>query len=126
MDDELFSAIRSSSIWAAKWTRLLRQRMQRMRRKHSYGAGSRYCTTSWYGALRSAMCNRNYHGDTVDYRVKRCEMQQSIRRFDRRTREELMDDLSNVPLGSERRRVLTLELGSHSALLSEHSASNTP
>ncbi|XP_065184753.1 uncharacterized protein LOC135815389 [Sycon ciliatum] len=71
--------------------------MQRMRRKHSYGAGSRYCTTSWYGALRSAMCNRNYHGDTVDYRVKRCEMQQSIRRFDRRTREELMDDLSSVP-----------------------------
>ena len=35
----------------------------------------------------------------------------SIRRFDRRTREELMDDLSNVPLGSERRRVLTLGLG---------------
>ncbi|XP_065196653.1 uncharacterized protein LOC135828143 isoform X1 [Sycon ciliatum] len=34
-----------------------------------------------------------------------------IRRFDRRTREELMDDLSNVPLGSERRRVLTLGLG---------------
>ncbi|XP_065186496.1 uncharacterized protein LOC135817273 isoform X3 [Sycon ciliatum] len=58
--------------------------MQRMRRKHSYGAGSRYCTTSWYGALRSAMCNRNYHGDTADHRVKRCEMQQSIRRFDRR------------------------------------------
>ncbi|XP_065188575.1 uncharacterized protein LOC135819317 isoform X3 [Sycon ciliatum] len=85
--------------------------MQRMRRKHSYGAGSRYCTTSWYGALRSAMCNRNYHGDTVDYRVKRCEMQQSIRRFDRRTREELMDDLSSVPLGSEQRRVLTLGLG---------------
>ncbi|XP_065179102.1 uncharacterized protein LOC135828343 isoform X2 [Sycon ciliatum] len=115
--------------------------MQRMRRKHSYGAGSRYCTTSWYGALRSAMCNRNYHGDTVDYRVKRCEMQQSIRRFDRRTREELMDDLSSVPLGSEQRRVLTLGLGclrgchfshqrrlvrrSHSALLSEHAASNT-
>ncbi|XP_065192967.1 uncharacterized protein LOC135824005 [Sycon ciliatum] len=99
--------------------------MQRMRRKHSYGAGSRYCATSWYGALRSAMCNRNYHGDTVDYRVKRCEMQQSIRRFDRRTREELMDDLSSVPLGSEQRRVLTLGLGSHSALLSEHSASNT-
>ncbi|XP_065174849.1 uncharacterized protein LOC135804817 [Sycon ciliatum] len=34
-----------------------------------------------------------------------------IRRFDRRTREELMDDLSNVPLGSERHRVLTLGLG---------------
>ncbi|XP_065196669.1 uncharacterized protein LOC135828151 isoform X2 [Sycon ciliatum] len=37
-----------------------------------------------------------------------------IRRFDRRTREELMDDLSNVPLGSERRRVLTLGLGTAS------------
>ncbi|XP_065178817.1 uncharacterized protein LOC135809403 isoform X2 [Sycon ciliatum] len=96
--------------------------MQRMRRKHSYGAGSRYCTTSWYGALRSAMCNRNYHGDTVDYRVKRCEMQQSIRRFDRRTREELMDDLSSVPLGSEQRRVLTLGLG----VLASVAASGVP
>ncbi|XP_065190223.1 complement factor B-like isoform X1 [Sycon ciliatum] len=37
--------------------------MQRMRRKHSYGAGSRYCTTSWYGALRSAIqlqCQSGY------------------------------------------------------------------
>ncbi|XP_065177149.1 uncharacterized protein LOC135806920 isoform X2 [Sycon ciliatum] len=34
-----------------------------------------------------------------------------IRRFDRRTREELMADLSSVPLGSEQRRVLTLGLG---------------
>ncbi|XP_065179205.1 uncharacterized protein LOC135828342 isoform X3 [Sycon ciliatum] len=39
-----------------------------------------------------------------------------IRRFDRRTREELMDDLSNVPLGSERRRVLTLGLGHSTAV----------
>ncbi|XP_065177148.1 uncharacterized protein LOC135806920 isoform X1 [Sycon ciliatum] len=36
-----------------------------------------------------------------------------IRRFDRRTREELMADLSSVPLGSEQRRVLTLGLGNH-------------
>ncbi|XP_065180282.1 uncharacterized protein LOC135810700 isoform X2 [Sycon ciliatum] len=45
-----------------------------------------------------------------------------IRRFDRRTREELMDDLSNVPLGSERHRVLTLGLG----VLASVAASGVP